>query len=165
MKKLSAILAGSTLALLVLTGCSAGTTYANPIEERTDAQYEVTLDNSLSIEAQKERLSREDDTNAVRYVYLINYGQVFGYYVITGGVYGADTQLAPEQEIACPWNYTTTCNTVDSKKDNGTYGGSDAGVFFITSDGVLVETTLDYIQADAPIAVYADIPLLGGTNE
>jgi hypothetical protein len=38
-------------------------------------------------------------------------------------------------------------------------------VFFITSDGVLVETTLDYIQADAPIAVYADIPLLGGTTE
>lgn len=159
-KRIGAAVAAVTLAVLVFTGCSS-TTYDNPVNERSDKQNEVTLDNSLGIEAQKERLSREDDVNAVRYVYLINYGQVFGYYVIQGGVYGADTQLAPEQEIACPWNRVDACNTVDSTKDNGTYGGGDAGVFFITAEGVLVETTLDYIQADAPIAVYADLPKLG----
>ena len=158
-RKLIATAAAVAVATLVFTGCSS-TTYDNPVNERSDKQSEVTLDNSLGIEAQKERLSREDDTAAVRYVYLINYGQVFGYYVIKGGVYGADTQLAPEQEIACPWNRVDACNTVDSTKDNGTYGGGDEGVFFITSDDVLVETTLDYIQADAPIAVYATVPQL-----
>jgi len=163
-KKIAATFAGLLIATVAFTGCTTQT-YDNPVKERTAKQNEVTLDNSLGIKAQEERLSREDDVNAVRYVYLINYGQVFGYYVIQGGVYGADTQLAPEQEIACPWNRVDACNTVDSTKDNGTYGGGDTGVFFITSDGVLVETTLDYIQADAPIAVYAEIPLLGGTTE
>ncbi|UDL16461.1 membrane protein [Microbacterium phage Zooman] len=157
--KVAATVAGTLLAILAFTGCSSAT-YDNPADERSEKQNEVTLDNSLGIEAQKERLSREEDTSAIRYVYLINYGEIFGYYTIKGGVYGADTQLAPEQEIACPWNRTTTCNTVDSEKDNGTYGGGDTGVFFVTSDDVLVETTLDYIQADAPIAVYANVPQL-----
>lgn len=161
-KKILALLAGTILATIAFTGCSASD-YVSESDKRDQKQAEVTLDNSLGIEAQKERLSREEDTNEVRYVYLINYGQVFGYYVIKGGVYGADTQLAPEQQGLCP--YYNSCTTVDTAKDNGTYGGGDAGVFFITSDGVLVETTLDYIQADAPIAVYADIPLLGGTTE
>ena len=83
---------------------------------------------------------------------------MFGYYVIKGGVYGADTQLAPEQDIIRGGG---NGNVVDTAKDNGTYGGGDEGVFFITAEGVLVETTLDYIQADAPIAVYADLPRLG----
>ena len=163
-KKVAATAAALTVAALLSTGCSSPATYDNPVNERSKKQNEVTLDNSLGIDAQKERLSREDDVNAVRYVYLINYGQVFGYYVIKGGVYGADTQLAPEQEVACPWNRVDACNTVDSMKDNGTYGGSDAGVFFITAENVLVETTLDYIQADAPIAVYANVPELNSNK-
>lgn len=159
--KIVGAVAAGLLAAIALTGCAAGN-YSTPAQERAAQQDAVTLDNSLGIEAQKERLSREDDESVVRYVYLINYGQVFGYYVITGGVYGADTQLAPEQEIL---RYGGNGNVVDSAKDNGTYGGGDSGVFFITSDGVLVETTLDYIQADAPIQVYANLPLLGGTLE
>lgn len=160
--KVLATIAGVALAVVAFTGCSASD-YQSEDDRRDAQQEEVTLDSSLGIDAQKERLSREEDTNTVRYVYLINYGQVFGYYVITGGVYGADTQLAPEQTGICP--YYNSCTTVDTAKDNGTYGGGDSGVFFITSDGVLVETTLDYIQADAPINVYADIPLLGGSTE
>lgn len=145
--------------LIGLTGCGYSTEY----NDRKDKQSEITLDNSLGIEAQKERLSREDDPNAIRYVYLINYGQVFGYYVIKGGVADAGTQLAPEQEIICRYS-GDSCQAVDSARDNGTYGGDDEGVFFITSDGTLIETTLDYIQSDAPIAIYADIPRLGGSE-
>lgn len=155
-RKIATTTAALAVSALLFTGCSSA--YTSDAQERRDKQNEVTLESSLGIEAQKERLSREDDANAVRYVYLINYGQVFGYYVIKGGVYGADTQLAPEQEII---RQGGNGNVVDSAKDNGTYGGADSGVFFITAEGVLVETTLDYIQADAPIAVYANLPKLG----
>ncbi|URP22270.1 membrane protein [Microbacterium phage Big4] len=154
--KVLATLAGILLATIAFTGCSAD--YVSEDQQRQEKQDEVTLDNSLGIEAQKERLSREEDTSAIRYVYLMSFGDIVGYYTIKGGVYGADTQLAPEQDGLCP--YYNSCTTVDTAKDNGTYGGGDTGVFFITSDDVLVETTLDYIQADAPIAVYANVPLL-----
>lgn len=158
MKKLIAASALALVAILGLTACSDASEY----QERKDKQSEVTLDNSLGIEAQKDRLSREDDPNTIRYIYLLAKvdGSVLGYYTITGGVYGADTQLAPEQEIICKWSSAESCQAVDSAKDNGTYGGNDQGVFFITTEGVLVETTLDYLQSDAPIAFYGSAPKL-----
>lgn len=160
MKKIIAGLIGATIVATALAGCAVK---SQESIDRESAQATVTLQNSLGIQAQRERLSREEDTTAIRYVYLINYGTIFGYYVIKGGVYGADTQIAPETSTLC--NYVTTyedpdhCFTVESAKDDGTYGGDEAGgVFFITSDDVLVETTLDYIQSDAPLAV--DVPRL-----
>lgn len=158
MKKTFAALSLAAIAILGLTACSGASEY----QQRKDQQTQVTLDNSLGIEAQTERLSREDDVNAIRYVYLFApmSSEVIGYYTIKGGVYGADTQLAPEQEIICRYNTGESCNAVDSAKDNGTYGGGDGGVFFITSEGVLIETVLPYLQSDAPIAVYASTPKL-----
>lgn len=157
MKKIIAALALVTVAVLGLTACG----YSSDYTERKEKQNEVTLDNSLGLDAQTERLSREDDVNAIRYVYLMAPldGRVLGYYTITGGVYGADTQLAPEQEIICRYS-GESCVGVDSAKDNGTYGGNDVGVFFITTEGVLVETTLAYLQSDAPIPFYGDAPKL-----
>ena len=153
---------GALVAALAITFSLAACT-SSDYDQRKAKQDEVTLDNSLGIEAQKERLSREDDVNAIRYVYIFApmTDKVVGYYTIKGGVYGADTQLAPEQDIVCPWSTSAeSCNAVDSAKDNGTYGGSDEGVFFITTEDVLIETTFDYIQSDAPIHIYADAPKL-----
>lgn len=152
-----ALTVASVLAL-GFAGCTS-----SDYNDRKSQQEAITLDNSLGIEAQKERLSREDDTSAVRYVYIFApvSGQIIGYYTINGGVYGADTQLAPEQDIVCPYSTSAeSCNAVDSAKDNGTYGGNDQGVFFITTEDVLIETTFDYIQSDAPITLYADAPKL-----
>lgn len=139
---------------LALAGCAGSAEY----EQRKQDQDAVTLDNSLGIQNQKERLKREEDPNAIRYVYLMSFGDIVGYYVIKGKVSPAGTQLAPEQEIIC--RYTDSCQAVDSAKDDGTYGASDAGSFFFTADGVLIETSLDYIQSDSPIAI--DVPRLGG---
>lgn len=157
MKKLTAIASLALVSILGLTACGS-----NEYQDRKNQQTEITLDHSLGIEAQKERLSREDDPNTIRYVYLLAKvdGSVLGYYTITGGVYGADTQLAPEQEIICRYNTSESCQAIDSAKDNDTYGGSDQGVFFITTEGVLVESTLDYLQSDAPIAFYGSAPKL-----
>lgn len=157
MKKLIAVLSLALVGVLGLTACGPSSEYT----QRKEKQSEITLDNSLGIKSQEQRLEREDDVNAIRYVYLFApmSKDVIGYYTINGGVYGADTQLAPEQEIICRYS-GDSCQTVDSAKDNGTYGGGDGGVFFFTTEGVLIETVLPYLQSDAPIAVYAETPKL-----
>ena len=143
---------------LTLSGCTGSSEY----QERKDQQQTTTLKGSLGIDAQKKRLEREENPSTVRYVYLMSFGQIVGYYVIQGGVYDAGTQLAPEQEIICRYS-SDSCQAVDSARDNGTYGGDDDGVFFFTSDGTLVETSLDYIQSDNPLPV--DTPRLGGEKK
>ena len=156
MKKTIAAIVASLALILALSACTT-TEY----EERKQKQNQTTLTSSLGIENQKERLQREEDPNAIRYVYLLAKldGSVLGYYTIQGKVSAAGTQLAPEQEIILP---CSGCDrqVVDSAKDDGTYGDSDSGSFSFTTEGVLIETTLDYIQSDAPVAFYGDVPKL-----
>lgn len=155
--KTATFVAFIAISLVALTGCTD-----SGYEQRQEQQEAVTLDDSLGIQAQEERLSREENENTVRYVYLMSFGEIVGYYVIKGGVYDAGTQLAPEQEIICRYNSSESCQAVDSARDNGTYGGDDGGVFFFTSDGTLVETSLDYIQSDQPLPI--DTPRFGGSD-
>jgi len=138
-----------------LTACSENTAY----EERKDKQSTVTLKNSLEAENLKEKLTRENDPNAVRYVYLMNFGDVVGFYVIKGKVSSSGSQLAPEEEFVRP---CSGCDgfTTDSAQDDGTFGTGDPGIFFFTSDGTMVSTSLDYIESDAPLPI--DVPRLGG---
>ncbi len=135
-------------------------------DERVEQQDSVTLDNSLGVQAQQERLDREEDVNAVRYVYVLPLASkdAIGYYVIRGGVYDTNTQLAPEQEIVCKYaNSSDSCMAVDSAHDNNTYGGGESSnsYFFFTADGVLVEMGgFSYFQSDVPIPLWVDVPLL-----
>lgn len=160
-KKIVAAIAGFTLAIVALTGCTS-----SDYESRKQQQEQTTLDNSLGMQNQKDRLEREEDPNQIRYVYLLAKldGGVLGYYTIQGKVSPAGTQLAPEQEIICRYS-GDSCQTVDSAKDDGTYGASDEGSFFFTTEGVLIETTLDYLQSDSPIAFYGDAPKLNEGSE
>lgn len=157
MKKITATIGALVLATLALTACGPSAEFT----ERKENQSTV-LDNSLGKANQEERLSREEDPNQIRYVYLLAKldGGVLGYYTINGKVSPAGTQNAPEQEIICKYNSGESCIAVDSAKDDGTYGASDSGSFFFTTEGVLIETTLDYLQSDAPIAFYGDAPKL-----
>ncbi len=155
-KKFCATVCIALVGATLLTGCDEHKKAA----KREEIQNSVVLENSLGKEAQKKRLEREEDTNAERYVYLMSFGQIVGYYVIKGGVYSSATQLAPEQEIICKYETAEGCLAVDSAKDNGTYGQDEGGVFFFTADGTLVETSLEYIQSDQPLPI--DTPRLGG---
>jgi hypothetical protein len=159
-KKITAIIAGLVLATAVLAGCSGPGEY----EERKEKQNTTTLENSLGKQNQEDRLKREEDPNQIRYVYLLAKldGGVLGYYTIKGKVSPAGTQLAPEQEII---RYYGEGHIVDSAKDDGTYGASDIGSFFFTTEDVLIETTLDYLQSDSPIAFYGDAPRLNEGSE
>lgn len=148
----------AAVALFGLVGCSGSSEY----QERKDKQSEA-LPDSLGIQNQEERLQREEDPNQIRYVYILAPldGTVLGYYTIQGKVSASGTQNAPEQEIICRWSSAESCQAVDSAKDDGTFGPSETGSFFFTTEGVLIEIdSLAYIQSDSPIRLYNDAALL-----
>lgn len=155
MKRIYAPIALALAATLALSGCGNSTSY----EERKDLQKSTTLKNSLEKANLKEKLQRENDPTAVRYVYLMNFGQIVGYYVIEGKVSSSGSQLAPEEEFVRP---CSGCDgfTTDSAQDDGTYGTGDPGIFFFLADGTMVSTTLDYVESDTPMRI--DVPRLGG---
>jgi hypothetical protein len=152
-KKITPALIGAVALVLTMTACGPSQEYT----DREDQQDAITLDDSLEIHNLEEKLERQNDPNAIRYVYLMNFGQIVGYYVIQGKVSSNGSQLAPEQDIVQPYAGGDRY-VVDSSQDDGTYGAGDPGIFFFTSEGVLVETSLDYIVSDSPIDI--DVPRL-----
>lgn len=144
---------------LGFTGCLSK---SEEFQDRKDNQSQA-LKNSLGRENQEERLKREEDPNQIRYVYVFAPldGRVIGYYTIKGKVSTSGTQNAPEQDLVQVYSNSTERYIVDSAKDDGTYGPSETGSFFFTTEGVLIEIDgLPYLQSDAPIAVYVDAPSL-----
>lgn len=155
--KITAVVAVALIGSVALAGCSS-----SEYEERKDKQSEAKTD-SLGIQNQEDRLEREEDPNQIRYVYILAPldGTVLGYYTVAGKVSASGTQNAPEQEIICRWSSAESCQAVDSAKDDGTFGPSETGSFFFTTEGVLIEIDgLSYIQSDAPIRLYNDAALL-----
>lgn len=147
-------------AAVVAGGLILGVTACGPTQrdQRAAAQNASQITNSLEKQNLKKKLDKEEDPNAIRYVYILSYANIIGYYVIQGKVSSSGSQIGPEQEII---NGGGNGNVLDSAQDDGTYGDGDPGVFFFTTDGTMVETSLDYIISDRPIAVNA--PVLGGS--
>jgi hypothetical protein len=51
---------------------------------------------------------------------------------------------------------------LEAPGDDGSYGANEAGVFFFTTEGALVQLPEDaYVYADQPIAI-GDVPELNG---
>lgn len=148
MKKIITI----TLAAALLIGATACT--AN--DQRREAQQaSQSQGESLEIKNLKKKKAREENAGILRYVYVMNYGQIVGYYVAKGKISSSGSQIGPETEIISGGG---NGNVVDSAKDDGSYGAGDPGIFFFTADDIMVETSLDYIVSDQPIAV--DVPRL-----
>lgn len=151
MNKVAKVIAAIIISAFILSGCTT------QLSQRRQAQEQSQIQGtSLEKQNLEERRKRDEDANRVGYVYLINYGKPFGYYVIKGKVSSSGSQIGPEQELVCG----SSCEVMDSAQDDGTYGSGDPGVFFFLSTGTKVETTLDYIYTDEPMAI--DVPLLGG---
>lgn len=134
---------------LALTGCSTDN------QARREAQAKSQIKDSLESKNLERKREREENPTAERYLYLMNYGQIVGYYVTKGKVSSNGSQIGPETEVLTGLSGNPV---VDSAKDDGTYGTGDPGIFFFTSDDVMVETSLDYIMSDQPLAI--DVPRL-----
>lgn len=108
------------------------------------------------------RLERFNKADKVGYLYVMSFGKFVGYYVVKGKISSVQSQLTPSNKVFDADRGSGTAEVVtESPGDDGSWGpneGGDRGVFFFTSSGVMVETTLDWIYSDAPLNI--DVPNL-----
>lgn len=161
---IAGLVLGSTL---LLTAGACGPTAEETA--RNQAQSQKATGETLEKKNLAEKAKREEDPNAVRYLYLYSFGQPMGYYITKGKVSSSGSQRTPEQDNmwtcgGSSGNYGCAAIVVDGAKDDGSYGSGDPGIFFFLADGTMIETTFDYIQADKPITG-VNVPLLGGSNK
>lgn len=155
-RKLIAVGAIATVAAVGLTACS--TSESEEYQERKALSKQYDTKESLELDNLKEKRTREDNPDQIRYLYVMSFGQIIGYYTTKGKISSNGSQIAPTTELVQPAAGGERY-AVESAQDDGSYGDGDPGIFFFTTEGVMVVTDLDYIQSDAPIAV--DVPRLG----
>lgn len=144
-------------AALLLTGC----TTSKDDKARDAIQSQKATGNTLEKQNLTEKRKREENPNAIGYVYLVSFGKPFGYYVTKGKISSNGSQLTPTDDVI--WTcHSGDCSAVnvDGPQDDGSYGDKDPGIFFFTTDGTKVVTDLDYIHSDQPLAI--DVPRLDG---
>jgi hypothetical protein len=147
-KAISAIALSAGL-VLTATACTENKGHA-----RDQAQAAAKREGeSLEITNLKKKRDREENPDTTRYLYEFAFGSnvPVGYYVTVGKISSNSSQIGPELELAN--NGYRDSSVLDSAKDDGSYGDGDPGIFFFTADGTMVETTLDYIQSDQPLAL------------
>lgn len=110
-----------------------------------------------------DRLLRFNKASKIGYLYLMSFGKFVGYYVIKGKVSSVNSQLTPTDKA-----YDSDGGSghdevvVASPGDDGSWGpneGGDRGIFFFTSNDVMVETTLDWLYSDGLLPI--DVVNLG----
>lgn len=126
-----------------------------PVDQLKDSQERRNL---------RERLLRQNDPNHTSYVYILSFAQPLGYYVIKGKVSSTESQMTTDQlqVDACNRAGEDCPNAVDAPGDDGSYGPNEKGIFFFTTAGVMVQTSMDYVVSDQPIPFgKLDVPKLG----
>lgn len=177
MKKLTV---GLLLFVLIAAACTSDNKKASPQGQGQQqtitafaAQSAATpypadqLTHSLERENLKERLLRLNDASKIGYVYLLSFtGQPFGFYSIKGKVSSTDSQMTTDQLIVNKNGGQISGDqsplTVNAPGDDGSYGKNEPGIFFFTTEGTLVETSVSYIYSDAPLPL--DVPKLNAAG-
>ena len=115
---------------------------------------EAQMKDSLERRNLRERLIRFNKPQKVGYLYLMSFGKFVGYYVVKGKVSSTQSQMTNADQT---WDCGDPCTAVvESMGDDGSFGpneGGEKGVFFFTSGGVMVETTLEWLYSDAPLSI------------
>jgi hypothetical protein len=116
------------------------------------------LKDSLERRNLKERLLRLNDPNKIGYVYLQSFGKVLGYYVIKGKVTSNQSQMTTAEFVEQHSDSGGGNVVYQAPGDDGSYGDNEPGIFFFTTEGALVTTSLEYVYSDQPIPF--DVPKL-----
>lgn len=155
LKKITAAVAIS-ISALGLVGCQSTEYDQRKQEQNAEVKTESKPGDSLEQGNIRKKLAIEEKTDQIGYVYLFDRaGQAIGHYVVKGKVSSSGSQIAPEQEIICRYNSSDSCQAVDSAQDDGTYGSGDDGIFFFTTEGTFVHTSMDYLYTTQPMPVDA----------
>lgn len=137
---------------------SAQTTGQNQTEQAFKQQqaavpYPVNqLKDSLERRNVRERLLRYNDPNKISYIYLLSLsGQVITSYTIKGKVTANDSQMTTDTIVQDCSGWQTPCrNNVTAPGDDGSYGPNEQGVYFFTTEDVMITWNGAYLLSDAP---------------
>lgn len=170
--KMNKLVKASILCILIcsmvlLSGCveksqTTQTTEQNKIENNQNRllnnQPIPALTKSLERENLINRLRILNDDSKVFYVYLISYGKIMAFYTAKGKVSSLNSYLnsqlrvVRDDECYRHSGSSSACSFVlDTPDADGSYGKNADGVFFFTTEGIYVETTMDYMTSDYPL--------------
>lgn len=168
----SAVAAVGVSAVILLSASSCDESASKPTAQQAgQAQTETAfrqqsaavpypatqLKDSIERRNLRERLLRDNNPARLQYVYLLgDTGTYLGYYAIKGKVSSTQSQMTTDQlDINHADSYGNGHSVVNAPGDDGSYGANEAGIFFFTTEGVMVTTDMRYIVSDAPLAVSA----------
>lgn len=169
-KKVVTLVAGAVVVAMSLTACNEPVSGAQQegqkqTEQAFDQQSKAVpypaseLRDSLERRNLKERLLRTNKPNQQGFVYLMSFGKIIGYYGVKGKVSSTQSQMTTDQLIIQNCGTCTERSVVSAPGDDGSYGPNESGIFFFTTEGQMITTSLDYIWSDNPISI--DVPRLG----
>lgn len=150
-------LAGISLALvtmLTLTASSCESEAEKKAREQREAKSASNVlcgetKESLECKNLKERERRNSDPSRIGYVYLYNFdGSVKGYFTIKGKVSSTQSQMGP-MDTYLTHSYGNL--TMEAAGDDGSYGPNESGIFFFTTEDVMVTYSGEYVLSDAPL--------------
>jgi len=90
------------------------------------------------------------DPNKIGYVYLVSYGKVMAFYIIKGKVSSMQSRLTTNMQMVSDPERSGNM-LMESPDFDGTYGQSEQGIFFYTTDGVLVQWNGEYMYSAQPL--------------
>lgn len=172
-KSVAAIVAVAVLGVFGLSGCSNETVDQSSALQQQGQQDTVDafmqqsaavpypaseLTNSLERANLKERLLRTNKPDALGYVYLMSFGKIIGYYTVKGKVSSTQSQMTTGDLVTKTCDNGCEFNVVTAPGDDGSYGQNEQGIFFFTTEGAFVTTSLDYVWSDQPLPL--EVPLL-----
>ena len=174
MKRILSILVLTAASATVLTGCTdPAPTSQKQGQKQTEQAFKQQstavpypadqLKDSLERRNLREHLLRNNRANAINYLYILSFGKPLGYYTIKGKVSSTQSQMTTStlmvnQECSgCP------DVPIAGPSDDGSYGLNENGVFFFTTEGAMVTTSLDYLVSDQPVAF--NVPKLNGDTK
>lgn len=164
MKRIVALL---VLASLFGIACTGDTEDSNKESQRITESFAQKLqaavpypladmNDSLERRNLKERLLRFNDADKIGYVYILTLtGDFVGFYTIKGKISSVQSQLTADNQVRKDWG---AVSVVNSMGDDGSFGpneGGDQGIFFFTTEDVMVETVMPWLYSDAPLPVDA----------
>jgi hypothetical protein len=128
-------------------------------QQSTAVPYPVdALKDSLERRNLKERLLRYNNPSKISYIYLLaQTGGIYSFFTIKGKVSSNSSQMTTDQLIQTKCHSSNGCNdvSVNAPGDDGSYGPNEPGIFFFTTDGVMVTWNGPYLLTDAPLKVNA----------
>jgi len=160
-KKVVAVIAALAAAVALGAGaCDETPTSSSDQAKKDRAQQAATVikcgaaDDSLECKNLKERERRNSKPNAIGYVYLYNWdGTVKGYFTIKGKVSSTQSQMGPTDDVIYydRGSYGNSATTVEAPGDDGSYGPNEEGIFFFTTEGIMVTYSGEYVLSDGPL--------------